>query len=1123
MFDSLTAMDGPERQELLVLLDASYHPTDAGSGAALAVGGTALLDEGSLVELEVWRDLTPADLALLDRCGLWPVGGRSGPETVVAEVTGQVDAAALAGSGFLRRASPFAPAGPAEAAPPADWSGHFLVRTVGDPPVGGSWIADGWARVPGAPGDLPAILAAPGVLSVEWEPRAFPRSAADFRPDDSRRLAGFPGVWDYYQGGGVLTGVIDTGVWSGHEDLSPAVVQGPPDTDGHGTAVCGVIASRGTVPVGGEYDGRGAAFMGDLYVLERPEEMTPGQLAGLFSELSGAGCRLVNNSWGFEAEGYDEFCEVVDEWADTRDMVMVFSAGNLGEPEGITSPGMARNCITAGAVTYVPDSLGNCYLAPYSSMGPTPGDGRLKPDILAPGGAFTGGTMQEGVVTTNAMYGGDWLDDPDDRWPGEPSYTRYAGTSMAAAFVSGAVALCLDKYGPLIHPEDVAALMMSSAIPLAGNTGPPESGYATTGYGYGLLDAFHMQGVYFSEEVDRPLWVFDTYQEGTAEREWTFYIPSSVLRFSAAMAYCDVAGEGLGNDLDLTLVSPDDVEYEYSLPEGVTSESPVERIGIESPVPGAWTARISAESWSSPGNPFEEEQYSLAVYSYSRSPSLRVFSPADTTMFASPGDSLDIPLVVVNNGGYIVVGTWGSISAPSGFSGEVDVPGYLGNLVYRDAASADTFTVRVPTQPGTYQLTARAEGANLGLLPDSSVFEVLIAYPDLTVSVPSPDVPPPFQVGQSVRFTTVVTNEGEGPSDGCLMDLYLETHPDSSTNRVGSVFVEPLQGGESIPFTVDVDFTYFDLGTRYLAAEVDVDGQVTEADEGNNRSAFGPFEVEGILAPPSSLTAGSGFDGYVPLEWSPPAPESAGVDSKGLVGYRLYRGQSPLGPDPEPIADLPSSDTTYTDSLVSNGITYYYWATSVYQDPTGESGYSNMASATPQGPSGAMEGTVTDSLTGQRLRDVAVEIEHLGLQAVTDEEGDYTFGSVPVGPIPVRVDHEGYLPASDTVTILEGETARLDFALRRDLGEAMSVIPNPFTPNGDGINDVAGFIWPAAEGVPLTVTIYDMTGVPVRTIAGTEPRWDGLDDAGAAVSGGVYAYIAWAGDTRTTGVVCLAR
>jgi len=80
----------------------------------------------------------------------------------------------------------------------------------------------------------------------------------------------------------------------------------------------------------------------------------------------------------------------------------------------------------------------------------------------------------------------------------------------------------------------------------------------------------------------------------------------------------------------------------------------------------------------------------------------------------------------------------------------------------------------------------------------------------------------------------------------------------------------------------------------------------------------------------------------------------------------------------------------------------------------------------------------------------------------------------------------------------------------------VSTIPNPFTPNGDGINDVLSFTYDLLTltgPAPVEVTVHTLSGSLVRRIyegedvSGTYLRtWDGMDEHGKAVSPGVYLY-----------------
>ena len=134
--------------------------------------------------------------------------------------------------------------------------------------------------------------------------------------------------------------------------------------------------------------------------------------------------------------------------------VVVASAGNLGQAiytapnrsqdqgfrmVNITDPGNAQSVITVGAThRFKPHMYGVSY---FSSKGPT-GDGRLKPDLVAPGEKITSCVIADGQKEMD-------------------------GTSMAAPHVSGAAALLLAKHQELIgNPEKVKEILCKTATDL---------------------------------------------------------------------------------------------------------------------------------------------------------------------------------------------------------------------------------------------------------------------------------------------------------------------------------------------------------------------------------------------------------------------------------------------------------------------------------------------------------------------------------------------------------------------------------------------------------------------------------------------------------------------------------
>jgi subtilisin family serine protease len=183
----------------------------------------------------------------------------------------------------------------------------------------------------------------------------------------------------------------------------------------------------------------------------------------------------VNMSIGYDFDprwfacGHSPVCVEVNRLVRSGVNVVV-SAGNggyssfilaSGRAEGrysdlsITDPGNAALAVTVGSThREMPHTYGVSY---FSSRGPT-GDGRMKPDLLAPGERIMScaAGLEAGKYDTGVPAGAPPV-----------LYCEQSGTSMAAPHVSGAIAAFLSVRSEFVgEPERVKKLLLSNAIDL---------------------------------------------------------------------------------------------------------------------------------------------------------------------------------------------------------------------------------------------------------------------------------------------------------------------------------------------------------------------------------------------------------------------------------------------------------------------------------------------------------------------------------------------------------------------------------------------------------------------------------------------------------------------------------
>jgi subtilisin family serine protease len=324
--------------------------------------------------------------------------------------------------------------------------------------------------IPPPPPIQPAATPGPGATSSVWN-------------IDQIRA---PEVWALdpaYTGEGRVVGSFDTGVNLSHPDLQPRYRGNhaiswfdpygqhatPVDFNGHGTHTTGTA-------VGGDASGMNIGVApGARWIAAKAWDDSDTGLASAFHQifqwfLAPGGNPdnapdVVNSSWAFAIGGCIGEFEADILALRAAGIFPAFAAGNSGPAAGTArSPGAGPAAFAVGATDI------NDEIAGFSSRGPSPCGGFVKPDLSAPG-----------VAVTSAYFGG---------------YLAANGTSMATPHVTGAVAV-LRSIDPTLTVDDLESLLVLGAVDL-GTVGVDDA------FGGGRLDLFTSAQILLGG-VNRPI------------------------------------------------------------------------------------------------------------------------------------------------------------------------------------------------------------------------------------------------------------------------------------------------------------------------------------------------------------------------------------------------------------------------------------------------------------------------------------------------------------------------------------------------------------------------------------------------------------------------------------------
>ncbi|MBV9959824.1 MAG: FG-GAP repeat protein, partial [Acidobacteria bacterium] len=371
-------------------------------------------------------------------------------------------------------------------------------------------------------------------------------------------------------GTGVTVSVVDDGVGipgdGGFYITSSNAVHGPlysatATASGHGHLNATIIAGDAPFsvldPTGYNY-GKGVAPKAHIINIPFLRSGYTGTEASTVNDTlvtagpNGVKGFISNNSWGngTNSNSYDSYAGMYDGFvqdastAATIDpILLVFSAGNSGS-SGLTRPKVAKNLIAVANAenirTEILPSANNIDDLDSSSSRGLAADGRIKPDISAPGTAITGGRSG-----TDSLFGNI---DTFHRWS--------VGTSHAAPQIAGAAALFTQFWksghgGANPSPALAKAALLNSTVEMNGVGSSAAVPNGAEGWGRINMKFMLNTGVpikYVNQSVE-----FSNPGESTV---FTGKIADATKRVRVTLVWTDPPGVGnpaLVNNLDLTV------------------------------------------------------------------------------------------------------------------------------------------------------------------------------------------------------------------------------------------------------------------------------------------------------------------------------------------------------------------------------------------------------------------------------------------------------------------------------------------------------------------------------------------------------------------------------------------
>lgn len=363
----------------------------------------------------------------------------------------------------------------------------------------------------------------------------------------------------------------------------------------------------------------------------------------LVSDAYRDGARVSSNSWASPSNTYSidaqEYDSRVRDAAPTQpgnqEITIVFAAGNVGFEKSVGAPGTAKNVIsvaageslrkdgTDGCNVKDTDADNSMDIAYFSSRGPLD-DGRIKPDIAAPGTHIEGAASQHPQFDGSGVCG-ESFDKP--YFPkGQTLYTWSSGTSHSTPEVAGAAALVrqyLINRGEQPNAALIKALLLNTTTYMTGAQAGGDLPQASQGWG--LLNLNRT----FDNTPKILVNQTNTFGDSGQEFVITGEVKDSSQPFRVTLAWTDAPGfSGVVpwvNDLDLEVAINGQVyrgnnfSGQASQPGGEPDiKNNVEGVWLPAGIAGTFLVRVRASNIAGDGVPGNgdptDQDFALVVY-----------------------------------------------------------------------------------------------------------------------------------------------------------------------------------------------------------------------------------------------------------------------------------------------------------------------------------------------------------------------------------------------------------------------------------------------------------------------------------------------------------------------------